>query len=209
MVPGITSAQSRIIDLDKGEENIRILGDDASDWSGVAVAKGDINGDGYDDIIIGASGADPAIDRENAGETYIIFGSAAPPATVDLNSVSADITIYGDDEWDHSGRSVSSGDVNGDGYDDIIIGVPYIGPAGHKPGQTFVIFGSTTPPATIDLSIVSPDISINSDEDWNEFGVAVSSADVNGDGFDDIIIGAHEADPFSRSDAGITYIFYC
>jgi len=198
----------KVIDLDKGDEQIRILGDDTGDHSGFSVSSGDINGDGYADVIIGAPIADPA-GRSAAGETYVIFGSAAPPATIDLNSVSADMTIYGDDAADESARSVSSGDINGDGYADVIIGAPDAVPAGGtEAGETYVIFGSAAPLATVDLNSVSADMTIYGDDAGDKCGWSISSCDINGDGYADVIIGAYAADPAGGADAGETYVIF-
>ncbi len=197
VVPGIANAQSKTIYLDFGEENIRILGDDTDDMSGFAVAKGDINGDGYDDIIIGGS----------SNETYVIFGSASPAATIDLNSVPVDMIIY---DIGSLGNSVASGDINGDGYDDVIIGARMSGPApGVGGGATYVIFGSSSPPGTIDLNSVSADMSIYGDDYGDYFGCSVSSGDINGDGYDDVIAGAFWAAPtVEREYAGETYVIF-
>ncbi|TKJ29127.1 hypothetical protein CEE39_09470, partial [bacterium (candidate division B38) B3_B38] len=110
----------RVIDLDKVWGDTRVLGAASVDQSGSAVAYGDINGDGYDDIIIGAPYADPGDPaRTDAGAVYVIFGSGSPLSTIDLSTQSANITVCGADDHDYSGYAVGSGDVNGDGFDDI------------------------------------------------------------------------------------------
>jgi len=198
----------RVIDLNKVWGDMRVLGDDTDDWSGEAVAYGDINGDGYMDIIIGASRADPPV-RDDAGETYIIFGSASPATTIDLNTKSADMTIYGAATYDYSGSAVASGDVNDDGYDDIIIGAYGADPGGRNYcGEVYVIFGSSSPPSTVDLSTQSPDITIYGGVAEDRFGGAVASGNINGDEYDDIIIGAWGADPPGGSWAGETYVIF-
>ena len=203
---GMLFAQ-RVIDLDKVWGDMRVLGDDVADESGKAVAYGDINGDGYMDIIIGAyyAGHDGFY---RAGETYVIFGSSSPPSKLDLDSQSANITIYGDYDYpypDESGYAVASGDINEDGYDDVIIGAHLAkAPGGNYAGKTYVIFGSSSPPATVDLSTESADITICGDDDNDNSGAAVASGDINGDGCDDVIIGAHHAANF----AGETYVIF-
>ena len=201
----------RVIDLDKVWGDMRVWRSyNAVFNSGWAVACGDINGDGYMDIIIGDQDADPD-ERIYAGKTYVIFGSNNPASTIDLDSQSADVTVYGNNVGDGSGVAVSGGDINGDGYDDIIIGASFADPGGHTDsGENYVIFGSSfsSPPYIIDLNTQSADITIYADDAYDRFGIAVASGDVNGDGYDDVIVGADVADPDGRAGAGETYVIF-
>jgi hypothetical protein len=196
------------IDLNSQSAGLTVYGDDASDNSGLAVAAGDVNGDGRDDLIIGAPRADPA-GGATAGETYVIYGGGSLPATIDLNSQSAGLTVYGDDAYDNSGWCVAAGDINGGGRDDLIIGAYWADPAGGaNAGETYVIYGGGSLPATIDLNSQSAGLTVYGDDAGDASGQAVAAGDINGDGRDDLIIGAYLADPAGGATAGETYVIY-
>ena len=108
-----------------GRNGFVLKGVDASDYSGRSVSgAGDVNGDGIDDLIIGAANGD-ALGQKYAGESYVVFGSRARFQKnfelADLNGRNG-FTIDGANVFTYSGSSVSrAGDVNGDGLDDVIL----------------------------------------------------------------------------------------
>jgi hypothetical protein len=178
----------------------------AYERSGHSVSgAGDVNGDGIDDLIIGALRADPN-GRENAGVSYVVFGSdQGLPATIDL-ATDADLVIQGA-AYDLSGASVSgAGDVDGDGVDDLLIGAPG---AASGAGASYVVFGTDQGfPATIDLAS-DADVTIQGVAPGDSSGGSVRGAgDVNGDGLDDLLIGAEGVDPNGRYDAGASYVVF-
>ena len=200
-----------------GNNGFTINGINAYDGLGRSVSSaGDVNGDGFDDIIIGATGADPN-GNNSVGQSYVVFGTSGGfAASFDRSSLdgSNGFTINGIDGSDFSGYSVSSaGDVNGDGFDDIIIGATGADPNGNSgAGESYVVFGQSGGfAASFDLSALdgSNGFTINGIETLDFSGNSVSSAgDINGDGFDDIIIGADDADPNGNRDAGESYVVF-
>ena len=201
----------------------------AEDLSGGSVSSaGDVNGDGIDDLIIGAEWGTPN-GIINGGQSYVVFGrNTGFPAAFELSSLlpaeggdgTAGFVLEGIDADDHSGTSVSNaGDVNGDGIDDFVIGAIFADPNGlDKAGETYVVFGRTTGfPAAFKLSSLFPagggdgtaGFVLKGTDSGDQSGNSVSNAgDVNGDGIDDLIIGASNADPNGESEAGESYVIF-
>ena len=206
--------------IDPKQFGFRIDGVGSDDGVGYALSSaGDINGDGFDDIVIGAYKSDP----ETAGSAYVVFGTAGSPAApVDLSALdgSNGFTLNGASAGDYFGFSVSAaGDVNGDGVDDFMIGA-YRVDFGRQidAGTTYVVFGSTSGfPVNLDPSALdgTNGFALIGKGYVNHSGFSVSDAgDVNGDGFADILIGApnnvtgNKAYVIYGSDAGFDASLY-
>ncbi len=184
-------------------------------------SAGDINGDGIDDLIVGTPFADP--NGSASGSSYVVFGrdTAAVgsfPATLALSGLdgSNGFRLDGEAMYDQSGRSVAAaGDINGDGIDDLILGALRAGPNRSESGRSYVVFGKDTAavgsfPVTLALSDLdgSNGFRLDGEAMYDQSGRSVAAAgDINGDGIDDLIVGASDADP-NGSASGSSYVVF-
>jgi uncharacterized repeat protein (TIGR01451 family) len=162
-------------------------------FSRVATA-GDVNGDGFSDVVVGAPRYDdPSTDE---GRAFVYLGSAGGLATA------AGWTVIGDQSYGHFGWSVAgAGDVNGDGFSDVIVGADYYDNGETDEGVAFVFLGS---PAGLSAS---PIWRAEGNQSSARFGYSVASAgDVNGDGYGDVIVGAPWYDN-DQGDEGRAYVY--
>jgi Dockerin type I domain/RTX calcium-binding nonapeptide repeat (4 copies)/FG-GAP repeat len=203
---------SPTIDLaNHGTNAVTFIGAHALGESGSSVSgAGDINGDGFNDLVIHS----PRIDRPTS-ESYVIFGKANWDSTPTINLANlgtSGVTLVGGNSGYDTSRTVSNaGDVNGDGFGDLIVGAVVVrtpGNPGSISGGSILIFGksdwSSTP--TVDLDNLGAEgTKILGATVGNSEGAAVSSAgDFNGDGFDDLVIGAWGA----NNQNGESYIVF-
>jgi hypothetical protein len=237
------SEYGQVIDLQEAPENAtRIIGADADDLLGSTVWGDDLNGDGYDDAIVSAAlwrasagvgglsfgGADgPGNTRYNSGETFIIFG------TPDLRGQLIDLAermdefgrpvdesmtvIYGPESNDLLGEEIATGDINGDGRLDLVLGT-LIGDGIEnnldEAGEAWIIYTQDPFEGQIfDLAELDPErmVVIYPDQSDSKGGDTLRADDINGDGIDDVFFGAPDYDPtgyrgFLRYNAGILAI---
>ncbi len=192
------------MDMDLASSDASFISEAAGDSSGGSVSgAGDVNGDGYDDILVGAINNDEG--GSNAGQTYLVLGRSTG-WSMDMDLSSADASFIGEAASDNSGLSVSgAGDVNGDGYDDTLIGAFGNDEGGSSAGQTYLVLGRSTG-WSMDMDLASSDASFIGEAAGDGLGWSVSGAgDVNGDGYDDILVGANNNDE-GGSNAGQTYL---
>jgi Ca2+-binding RTX toxin-like protein len=191
-------------------QGFQILGEYAANAGPymVGTSAGDINGDGYDDIVIGAPYYGPFIPF--TGRAYVVYGHATSGA-VDLGNMTATqgmiLQSPSYNDW-HFGEAVAAaGDVNGDGYDDVLIGAPAAGQGGQNAGSAFLLFGSATGITAANLNTMTPSQGITFSGTLGSFtGLDVAGlGDINGDGIDDFAISAPQN---SSGSGGSVYVYF-
>ena len=184
--------------LGLGSAAAKLIGEAADDWAGFAASgAGDVNGDGFSDLLVGAKNNDTG--WSDGGTAYLVLG----PVTGDIDLGSADARLLGENSGDHAGWSVSgAGDVNGDGYEDVLVGALDCDAGASSSGAAYLVHG----PVTGDVDLASADARLIGENAGDGAGSSVSDAgDVDGDGFDDLLVGAGRDDQGGQ-DAGAAYL---
>lgn len=167
----------------------------ASDQYGWSVASaGDVNGDGFGDLVVGAGRASPG-GRMEAGTASVFHGSAVGIPRVAARAYEGDVgALFG---WSVAG----AGDVNGDGFDEVVVGAPSGGWNGIWAAGTAAVFhGSAAGTALAPTQVIGGNAQF--------FGESVASAgDVNGDGFDDLVVGGSRGGLGDQSDVGRAIVY--
>lgn len=214
---------------------IAIYGPQAGGRMGIWIDEGDVDGDGFADIVIGSDQINSAA-GQHVGGAYIVFGSASLPSVIDLANPPAGVRtarIVGSHQEDHWGAALQVGDINNDGIGDVIIGGSinrdsgsYVTPqdedSGHAAraadfggqrtqcGEVYVIYGQQNWPSNISLASPPPNSThVIGAHEYDFLGSQIHSGDLNGDGKTDLVIGAlRAAAPDNKGSTGAVYVIY-
>jgi len=211
-----TSADTREVEIEfLRNQGTTLSGAVAGDEAGAVVTGvGDVNDDGFDDVLITSWKHDGG-SVNDTGRAYLVYGSAGIP---DLSLASADVLLEGDESLGdfftggpQTGLSAGpAGDVNNDGIDDFLLGAPNAELIEKAEGVAYLIYGSTTLPALIDLGalgangVVFHGANHGGPGTGEKAGFGVAGGDFNGDAFSDIFIGA----PSFNVTEGRAYVVY-
>jgi VCBS repeat-containing protein len=215
-INGTTDAVASILlaDVALGVGGFKIIGENANDFAGQGAASaGDVNGDGYDDVIVGGNLNDAG--GTDAGAAYVVYGgpnAALVNGVVNLDAVATGtggFKIIGQSANQGAGFHVSSaGDVNNDGYADVLV-------TAQNGNAVYVVYGGSNAAlvnGVIDLDLVAAGqggFKIVGEGGSDAPGSSLAPAgDVNGDGYDDFILGAVGNAAGGGAYAGAAYVIY-
>ncbi|MBI5152468.1 FG-GAP repeat protein [Candidatus Peregrinibacteria bacterium] len=201
-----------VIDLSKDLADITFRTASLNENFGFSLDMADVNSDGISDLIIGAPSASQT-GKVKSGKIYVVFGFKypSPQFLYDFNKIPPSIIIWGENEFDQFGASLSHGDVNADKKTDIIAGA-YLSGQKYTPqaGKVYAYFGkhpddlAVNIPKPIEIKI--PDITLEGAGTQNWLGYSVEAGDANNDGLTDIAAGAFMYQAESKT--GKAYIHY-
>lgn len=190
---GVTSGTFAVADAPVGW-----TADGAGDGCGQGAleSKGDVNGDGYADLLVGAHRSNRS--ATEAGAAYLVLG----PLTTSGSLADADAILEGENAYAWAGEDLSNdgGDVNGDGRADILVGSPYAtNTSGVETGVVHLLYG----PVSGVLNLADADVNYQGDEEGELLYFVSTGGDLNSDGFDEVLIGSEY-----YGDTGVVYLFF-
>jgi len=207
---GVVFAATKTYESFIGMEGLKIeiMSHIAGSGTGASLVSGDFNGDKVDDLVVSSPLDSTGLKKWN-GTVSVIFGEeGASNQTVDLSNDQSIINFFGESSGDQLGSSLTAGDYNDDGISDLVIGAYNAFQNGERPGKVYIIYGQVDLGGQAwDLSTNKPNVLLSGQHDGDNFGLGLSTIDVNNDGVDDLIVGAPMASGERVPRSGAVYIY--
>lgn len=196
--------------VDTSEGSFETVGTYGGEQMGADVTSGDFNNDGIQDLLTSSPFASYE-DKKWNGRVSIIFGKkeSIKSKKSERSNEWANVNFYGKNAGDQLGTSLSVGDFDGDGLDDIVIGGYNAVLKSERKGKAYVIYGkSLENRKTFDFSYKEEDLMLSGVNDKDGFGLSVESFDINRDGYDDLLVGAPFASGPVVKTSGLVYVYF-
>jgi hypothetical protein len=215
LVAAVTAVSSVVaattVDLASAPGTVTFLGHELGDGTGIRAAHCDVNGDGIDDLVVGADEANGLTGlKNNCGEAYLILGARRAWSGSSDIVARADTRIVGQSSTDDLGAAVACGDLNHDGFDDLVLCAPYVDrerDGTWTSGQVHIVFGSNALPAVIDLA-ADPGTVIRGDVYAGRLCLNPVIADFDGNGRMDLVVDDDNALGPGNTRPGKAYMFF-
>jgi hypothetical protein len=151
-----------------------------------------VSGDGIDDLVVGAPRAGRDAPSDGAGRAYVVLGPLAGGTHRDLRVAPAELEVLGDEPDDATGQAVTIADVTGDSQDDVLVAAYAAGTGSRQAcGKVHVFAGPLAPRGLVDLRSTNSDATLIGARTWDGSGWPLATADVNQDGYQDLLMGSH------------------